>query len=65
MIFIEMKKQLFTLSEETLDFMLFRLTREEMEEYLTWLDEAIKTGNYSHTFSTDLLNEFQELVLVK
>ena len=60
-----MKKQLFTLSEETLDFMLFRLTREEMEEYLTWLDEAIKTGNYSHTFSTDLLNEFQELVLVK
>ena len=60
-----MKKQLFTLSEETLDFMLFRLTREEMEEYLTWLDEAIKTGNYSHTFSTDLLNEFQELVLIK
>ena len=39
--------------------------REEMEEYITWLDEAIKTGNYSHTFSTDLLNEFQELVLVK
>ena len=60
-----MKKQLFTLSEEALDFMLFRLTREEMEEYLTWLDEAIKTKNYSHTFSTDLLNEFQELVLVK
>ena len=60
-----MKEQLFTLSEEALDFMLFRLTREEMEEYHTWLGEAIKTGNYSHTFSTDLLNEFQELVLVK
>lgn len=60
-----MKKQLFTLSEKALEFLLFKLTREEMEEYLTWLDEAIKTGNYSHTFSTDLLNEFQELVLVK
>ena len=60
-----MKKQLFTLSEKALDFLLFKLTREEMEEYITWLDEAIKTGNYSHTFSTDLLNEFQELVLVK
>lgn len=60
-----MKKQLFTLSEEALDFMLFRMTREEMDEYIAWLDEAMKTGNYSHTFSTDLLNEFQELVLVK
>ena len=60
-----MKKQLFTLSEKALEFLLFKLTREEMDEYITWLDEAIKTGNYSHTFSTDLLNEFQELVLVK
>ena len=59
-----MKEQLFLLSEEALDLM-SKLTREEIEEYLTWLDEAIKTKNYSHTFSTDLLNEFQELVLVK
>ena len=60
-----MKKQLFTLSEEALEFLLFRMTREEMDEYIAWLDEAMKTRNYSHTFSTDLLNEFQELVLVK
>ena len=60
-----MKKQLFTSSEKALECLFFKLTREEMEEYITWLDEAIKTGNYSHTFSTDLLNEFQELVLVK
>lgn len=59
-----MKEQLFLLSEEALDFM-SKFTKEEAEEYLTWLDEAIKTKNYSHTFSTDLLNEFQELVLVK
>ena len=59
-----MKEQLFLLSGEALDLM-SKLTREEIEEYLTWLDEAIKTKNYSHTFSTDLLNEFQELVLVK
>lgn len=60
-----MKKQLFTLSEKALDYLFFKLTREEIEEYITWLDETMKTGNYSHTFSTDLLNEFQELVLVK
>ena len=60
-----MKKQLFTLSEKAIEFMLFRLTREEMDEYIAWLDEAKETKNYSHTFSTDLLNEFQELVLVK
>ena len=59
-----MKEQLFLLSEEALDFM-SKFTKEEAEEYLAWLDEAIKTKNYSHTFSTDLLNEFQELVLVK
>ena len=59
-----MKEQLFLLSGEALDFM-SKFTIEEAEEYLTWLDEAIKTGNYSHTFSTGLLNEFQELVLVK
>ena len=59
-----MKKQLFTLSGEALDLM-SKFTKEEAEEYIAWLDEAIKTGNYSHTFSTDLLNEFQELVLVK
>lgn len=59
-----MKEQLFLLSGEALDLM-SKFTKEEAEEYLTWLDEAIKTKNYSHTFSTDLLNEFQELVLVK
>ena len=59
-----MKEQLFLLSEEALDLM-SKFTKEEAEEYLAWLDEAIKTKNYSHTFSTDLLNEFQELVLVK